>query len=133
MIARLGLLQIDSVNVLTRMHYLPLFSRLGDYSRALLEEAAWGARPKRKLFEYWAHEASLLPLGTQPLLRWRMERAERGEGTWGRMKPFAFERRVEADALLKRIEVEGPLAVSDLENAKGIRRLVGMERCENGA
>jgi uncharacterized protein YcaQ len=118
-IARLGLLQIDSVNVLTRMHYLPLFSRLGAYPRSLLEEAAWGVRSKRKLFEYWAHEASLLPIGAQPLLRWRMARAERGKGIWNRLKPFAVERRAEAETLLKRIEADGPLAVSDLEHARG--------------
>lgn len=116
---RLGLLQIDSVNVLTRMHYLPLYSRLGDYPRALLEEAAWGKKSKRALFEYWAHEASLLPLKTQPLLRWRMARADQGLGTWGRMAAFAGERRPEAMALLKRIEQEGPLAASDLAGPKG--------------
>lgn len=114
---RTALIQMDSVSVLARAHYLPLFSRLGPYPRALLEEAAWGKR--RSLFEYWAHEASLLPLDLQPLLRWRMARAERGEGTYGRMRIFAGERRPEAMALLRRIEQEGPLAASDLEGQKG--------------
>ena len=114
---RAGLLQIDSVNVLARAHYLPLYARLGGYPRTLLEEAAWGR--KKTLFEYWAHEASLLPLQLQPLLRWRMARAARGEGTWGRLKPFAAERRGEAEAIQQRIVVEGPLAASNLEGAKG--------------
>ena len=118
-IARTGLLQIDSVNVLTRMHYLPLFSRLGDYLRALLEEAAWGKPARRTLFEYWAHEASLLPVEMQPLLRWRMARADRGEGVWGGIRPYAGERRPEAEALLARIAAEGPMAASDLDGAKG--------------
>jgi len=118
-IARTGLLQIDSVNVLTRMHYLPLFSRLSDYLRALLEEAAWGKPARRTLFEYWAHEASLLPVEMQPLLRWRMARADRGEGVWGGIRPYAGERRPEADALLARIAAEGPMAASDLDGAKG--------------
>jgi len=114
---RIGLLQIDSVNVLARAHYLPLYARLGPYPRGSLEAAAWG-RPRR-MFEYWAHEASLLPLDLHPLLRWRMARAERGEGTWNRMKPYAGERRGQAEALLARIRDHGPLAASDLEAPKG--------------
>ncbi len=112
-LGRLGLLQIDSVNVLARAHYLPLFSRLGAYSPDLLDRAAWG-RPRR-VFEYWAHEASLLPFSAHPLLRWRMARAGRGEGVWGALKPFAGERRREAEAILARIAAEGPLAASDIE------------------
>jgi uncharacterized protein len=116
-IERLNLLQIDSVNVLARAHYLPLFSRLGAYERGRLDAIAW-KRPRR-LFEYWAHEASLLPLELHPLLRWRMARAERGEGTWARMRAFAGERRAEAEALLARIAAEGPLAASDLAGTRG--------------
>ncbi|MBW8742980.1 MAG: YcaQ family DNA glycosylase [Sphingomonas sp.] len=118
-IERLALHQIDSVNVLVRAHYLPLFSRLGAYPREALDLAAWGPKSKRRLFEYWAHEASLLPLGLQPLLRWRMARAERGIGVWGNVKPFAGEKRAEADALLKRIADEGPLATSDVAETRG--------------
>ena len=118
-LAHTGLLQIDSVNVLTRMHYLPLFSRLGDYPRALVDDAAWGRKSGRALFEYWAHEASLLPLELQPLLRWRMARGERGEGTWKHVAVFAREKRAVADAMLKRIEAEGPMAASDAEGQKG--------------
>jgi hypothetical protein len=104
---------------LVRAHYLPLFSRLGVYPRELLDQVAWGPRSKRRLFEYWAHEASLLPLDMQPLLRWRMARAERGIGTWANLKPFAGERRFEADALLKRITEDGPLAASDIAETRG--------------
>lgn len=119
LVARLGLHQIDSVNVLVRAHYLPAFSRLGVYGRALLDRAAWGPTRERRMFEYWAHEASLLPLAMHPLLRWRMARAERGEIGWGSLKAYAGERRPEADAVLARIRAEGPLAASDFEEGKG--------------
>jgi len=81
-----GLLQLDSVNAFCRSHYLPLFSRLGPYPRATLDHLASHADTvagpatragrDRALFEYWGHEASLLPVELQPLLRWRMARAE---------------------------------------------------------
>jgi uncharacterized protein YcaQ len=115
-IGRNGLLQIDSVNVLVRAHYLPLFSRLGPYPRDLLDRAAW-ARPRR-LFEYWAHEASLLPLSAHPLLRWRMAQADRGERMWTGLRVFAGERRAEAEAVLARIAAEGPLGASDFKDGE---------------
>ena len=64
---RLAVLQIDSVNVLSRAHYVPAFSRLGPYPRELLD----GLCDRRHaLFEYWAHEASFLPVRLHPHLRW---------------------------------------------------------------
>src|SRR5438874_8371194 len=65
-LGRIGLLQIDSVSVLVRAHYMPLFSRLGPYPTTMLDMAAWSRT--RGLFEYWAHEASFLPLETHPLI-----------------------------------------------------------------
>jgi uncharacterized protein YcaQ len=115
---RIALHQIDSVNVLVRAHYLPAFSRLGAYDRGLLDRAAWGARRERRLFEYWGHEASLLPLALHPLLRWRMDRADRGEAGWTSMRRFAGERRAEAMALLGRIRDSGPMAASDFDHGR---------------
>jgi len=115
---RLSLHQIDSVNVLVRAHYLPAFSRLGPYDRSLIDRAAWGAPRKRRLFEYWAHEASLLPLPLHPLLRWRMARANRGEVGWKGLRLFAGERRAEAQVFLERIRNEGPSVASDLEDKR---------------
>lgn len=113
--ARLGLFQIDSVNALTRAHYLPAFSRLGSYDRGGLERDAWGPKHQRRFFEYWAHEASLLPVDQHPLLRWRMARAERGEIGYQALRRFATEGRHEADAVLARIAGEGPMAAADFE------------------
>jgi len=110
---RLGLLQIDSVNVLVRAHYLPLFSRLGAYDAGLLDHAAYNGRD-RTLFEYWGHEASLLPVASYPLLRWRMERAERGRGLNGGLVRFARRRRAFVREVLAEVTERGPLAASEL-------------------
>lgn len=118
-IDRLQLHQIDSVNVLTRAHYLPAFSRLGAYDTTDLDQLAWGAARQRKLFEYWAHEASLLPFDMHPLLRWRMAHADRGEAGWSGMRAYAAERRHQAMDILQRIRSEGPMTASDFEAHKG--------------
>ena len=114
---RLSLHQIDSVNVLARAHYMPAFSRFGSYPTGLLDSAAWG-KPRR-MFEYWAHEASLLPLELHPLLRWRMDQARQGEWGWSSLRAFAGERRAEADAVLARLAADGPLAASEFERKSG--------------
>jgi uncharacterized protein YcaQ len=119
---RLGLVQIDSVNVLVRSHYLPFFSRLGPYRQELLDEAAYAGR-RRRLFEYWGHEASLLPVEHHRLLRWRMERAARGEGLWGGVARFGVEQRAYCERVLQEIAQRGPLGVSEL--AAGGRRKGG--------
>jgi uncharacterized protein YcaQ len=111
LVRRLGVVQIDSVNVVSRTHYLPLFSRLGAYDRGLLERAAWGPG-KRSLFEYWGHEASFLPVESQPLLRWRMARARDGE-LWTGLARFGRERRDYVDGVLAEIERRGPVTGAD--------------------
>ncbi len=112
---RIALLQIDSVNVLVRSHYLPLFSRLGPYPHALLEQLAYAR--KRELFEYWAHEASLLPLAIQPLLRWRMEDARTGIGLYKDLTAFARERGDYLDRVRAEIGDRGALGASELTEA----------------
>jgi uncharacterized protein YcaQ len=109
MTARLAVLQIDSVNVLSRAHYLPAFSRLGPYPREALDDLAGR---KRELFEYWAHEASLLPVRLHPHLRWRMAAAE--EHAWGSMVRIQRERPGYVSEVLARVREAGPLKASDL-------------------
>ncbi len=113
---RMGLLQIDSVNILVRSHYLPLFSRIGAYSRAALDARAFEAGRRRSFFEYWAHEASLLPLDLQPLMRWRMRRAAEGVGIYGGVHRFASENAGYVEAVLAELDRRGPLAASELED-----------------
>ena len=115
-IERLGLLQVDSVNVLARAQYVPVFSRLGIYDHATLD-ALIVERPRR-YFEYWGHEASILPVDCHPLLRWRMADADRGRGIWRQLEAYASEKRREADALLERIRQDGPLAATDMAGSK---------------
>jgi uncharacterized protein YcaQ len=113
----LGLVQIDSVNVLVRSHYLPAFSRLGAYDRSLLDALAY--RRPRGLFEYWGHEASLLPIETYPLLRWRMARARDGRGMWSSIAAFGREQAAAVKRLRETIAANGPMSASDFESSKG--------------
>lgn len=115
-VGQIGLLQIDSVNVLARAHYLPIFSRIGSYEPLLLDKAAWDRR-RRSLFEYWGHEASFLPLALQPLLRWRMARAARGEGIYRSLAHLARERPDFIEAVYREIEQRGPCGAGELEMA----------------
>lgn len=114
-IDRTGLIQIDSVNVLVRAHYMPPFSRLGAYGPKLLEDAAWGRR--RSLFEYWGHEASLIPIEMQPLFRWRMAEAKAGRGTWKHVAAVGREKRAFCEEVLREIERRGPMGAGDLDEA----------------
>jgi len=114
LIERLGILQIDSVNALVRSHYLPLFSRLGHYSADLLDRAAWSQGRHRTLFEYWGHEASLLPLSLYPLMRWRMGRASRGEDIYQQLARFGREQQDTVRRVLACVEERGALGAGSL-------------------
>jgi uncharacterized protein YcaQ len=106
---RLGVVQIDSVNVLSRSHYLPFFSRLGAYPRGALDALS---DRRHDLFEYWAHEASFLPVRLQPQLRWRMAAAE--DQAWGNMVRLQRERPDYVREVLERVRDGGPVKASQL-------------------
>jgi uncharacterized protein YcaQ len=110
-ITRLGQFQIDSVNVVTRAHYMPLFSRLGPYDTGLLERAAH--QPPRRLFEYWGHAASLIDVTLQPLLRFRMQAGFRD--VWGSIERFAQEQPGLVQLVRDEVAARGPVSARQLE------------------
>jgi uncharacterized protein YcaQ len=108
-----GIVQIDSVNVLARSQYLPFFSRLGPYDTDLLD--ALRDRGPRHVVEYWAHEASLVPLRTWPLLDFRMQRAN--ADSWGGMQRIVRDHPELVDAVLAEVRRRGPLTSRQVEAA----------------
>jgi uncharacterized protein YcaQ len=106
--ARLGAIQVDSVNVLARAHYLPTFSRYGPYPMAALDDLAHG---RRELFEYWGHAACFLPVELYPLFRWRMEsQAEAWAGLDVRRKEYI-------EAVYREVAERGPISAGEISIA----------------
>ncbi len=117
-VRRVGLLQIDSVNVLARSQYLPVFARLGGYPTALLDRAtttAAGNSPAR-LVECWAHEASLVPPATHRLMRYRMER-NRAQEHVGWMSGVREDRPELVKAVYEEVARIGPATAREVETA----------------
>ncbi|SPM37452.1 Uncharacterized conserved protein YcaQ, contains winged helix DNA-binding domain, partial [Mycobacterium rhizamassiliense] len=111
LIARIQVLQLDSVSVAVRAHYAPVFSRLGPYDRDVLDRAAWGPRSARLLAEYWAHEAALMAVDDWPLMRWRMR--EYRHGRWGKHIVKANPRL--ADDIVGAVTELGPSTAGQIE------------------
>ena len=109
--SRLAQFQIDSINVVTRAQFMPLFSRLGPYDPALLERAAYQA--PRRLFEYWGHAASLIDVSLQPLLRFRMEPGFRD--VWAGVERVAQENADLIPFIRDEVAARGPISARDLE------------------
>ena len=110
-IDRMGLIQIDSVNVLVRSQELPLFARLGPHPRSLIADATASG----ELFEYWVHEASHVPTDHYHLYRWHM----RGEHKWERYFTLRDRRPGFVEDVHRRVADEGPLAAGDLAERVG--------------
>ena len=79
---RTGVLQVDSVNVLRRAHYMPLYSRMGAYDLDLLERAQGTTRQPRRMVEYWAHVQAFMPVELWPVMRHRMDHYRANRGKW---------------------------------------------------
>ena len=119
LVERLGVLQLDSVNVFLRAHYMPVFSRLGPYDRSRLDRIAGHGegRIDRRLIEYWAHEASLIPLELHPLLRWRM--ADVDTEAWGSISRVAHEHPDVVADTLELVAEQGPIRARDTGAVRG--------------
>ncbi|WP_308465450.1 winged helix-turn-helix domain-containing protein [Rathayibacter soli] len=118
LIQRLGLLQLDSVNVFERSHYLPVFARLGGYDKTLLDRLTFAA--KGRYVEYWAHVAAIIPLETWPLLRWKMDfyrhDALKNPDSWAANNASMLQ------WLRDELAAKGPLAASQIEHDANKRR-----------
>src|SRR5262245_42826015 len=102
---RLSAIQIDSVNVLARAHYLPVFSRFGPYPTRVLDDLVHG---KRELFEYWGHAACFLPIDLYPSLRWRMQSQIEGWSGLGKDRLELIE------TVFDEVAERGPISAGEL-------------------
>ncbi|HWE24416.1 MAG TPA: crosslink repair DNA glycosylase YcaQ family protein [Myxococcales bacterium] len=115
-IRRLALVQLDYVNLVVPSHYQVIFSRLGRYDRSLLDELVYGSG---EFTEQWAHEASIVPVETWPLLRYR--RDEHRARPWG-FDEFLRENPVYVTRLLEEVRTRGPLRADELPETTATSR-----------
>lgn len=104
----IGLVQLDSVNVFSRTHYLPFLSRIGPYDRDSLDDWIWGSG---ELFEYWGHEASIIPVEDHRLFRWRMNRPMK----WKRLSELHEKHPGYVEDVYRQVAERGPLQTRNLE------------------
>ncbi|MGH3650323.1 MAG: winged helix-turn-helix domain-containing protein [Acidimicrobiia bacterium] len=121
---QIGLIQLDSVNVFSRAHYMPFFSRIGPYDRDALDDWLWKSG---EMFEYWGHEASLIPSEHHRLFRWRMAR----ELKWARFQDLEDNQPEYLEDVYRQVEQRGPLRTRDLD-APGERDSQSMWGWSNG-
>jgi uncharacterized protein YcaQ len=123
-LARTQLIQLDSVNVAVRAHYMPIFSRLGAYPMSLIDDAAWShtARKPRLLVEKWAHEASLIPVEDWPLVH-----LTKRQGWWRHYREIVERSPGLVQDVLDMVKERGPIGAGTLE-----RELVGDVKREKG-
>lgn len=105
---QVGLVQLDSVNVFSRTHYMPFFSRIGPYDREALDQWLWGSG---EMFEYWGHEASVIPVKHHRLFRWRMARALK----WKRLQDLEQNHPEYVEDVYRQVSERGPLRTRDLD------------------
>jgi uncharacterized protein YcaQ len=135
---RVGIVQLDSVNVFSRSHYMPLFSRLGPYPRETLDlltvhqdgQEARASGDRRELFEYWGHEASLIPVDMQPLLRWRMARAD--DLAWAGVARIAKEEPGLVKRVLALVREQGPIRAAEVGSPRRERQAGEMWNWNSG-
>jgi uncharacterized protein YcaQ len=105
---RIGLVQLDSVNVCVRTHYMPFYARLGPYDQAKLD--GW-LNDSGENFEYWCHEAAVLPVGEYPLWRWKMDEMK----PWRRAEALMDEHPGVIESVYDQIRDDGPMTVRELD------------------
>lgn len=117
-----GLLQLDSVNILARAHYMPMFSRVGGYDTEILRRAAWKSSPRQPqlLVEYWAHEAALIPIDDWPLFGWRMHQFRQGRYQYTR--DVLRRNQSQVTDVLAVITERGPSTPRQIEDVLGVVR-----------
>jgi uncharacterized protein YcaQ len=118
-IRTMGVLQLDSVNVFERSHYLPLFARLGNYDSGILDDLLLSEHTPASHVEYWVHEASFIPIESWPLWQFKMQAAHERNSQPGR---WLADHEKLADSLLERLRKEGPATFSQLDDKRGPKR-----------
>jgi uncharacterized protein YcaQ len=131
-VREVGLLQLDSVNVFCRSHYMPVFSRLGPYDRVIMDRMAAHTADdvERELIEYWAHEASLLTPELYPLLRWRMDRVDLE--AWKFVVRLAREQPQLVEETLALVAAQGPIRASQTGQHRPARQAGQMWNWHDG-